>query len=74
MTLVEHGCFDLRQDVLQVLDIALELEIGETGEDYMSERGWMSACSMGQRSGVSESKLKKFEPGQHGQTRGDRLR
>ena len=58
MTLVEHGCFDLRQDVLQVLNIASELEIGETGENYMSERGRMSACSTGRRSGVLESKLK----------------
>jgi len=58
VTLVEHGHFNLRQDALQVLDIALELEKGETGEDYTSEQGWMSACSTGQRSGVLESKVK----------------
>jgi hypothetical protein len=57
-TFVEHGSFDLRQDVLKVLDIATEVKKGEVGEDYTSERRRVSACSMGQRSRVLESKFK----------------
>jgi hypothetical protein len=58
MTPAERGCFDLGHDVLQVLDIAAEVQKGEIGEGHTSGGGRTSACSMSPRSRVLESEFK----------------